>query len=451
MKFHSLRFRLIVVYLGLVLLGFGSLTLWAGQQIADSTYTDYGRSLHITALLMANQLAEPLEYDASRAANLVQATADELNAQIAIFDLQDELILTSDQRPAQLVSEETYVIMDGRVYARAEIREDHPIGTLQLSTPLDIPQAIVQQRLTALMVAFVLFSAVALLITLWLLNTMTQPLANLRNHALAIGNGDLSQRLTALPNNEIGAVGTAFNNMSDRVQALINEQRAFASNASHELRTPLTTIQLRTEAIQEGVEPELARQYVAEIDGEVKRLSQLVDDLMLLSRLDAQRLEMGQEQIDCGRLLHALHHQFLPVAQTQGIILKVEAPTTPLVVVASLSHLQIVFRNLIDNALKYTPAGGSVWVHLCQEEGQMRLTVADTGRGIAAEHLPHIGKRFYRTDQSRNRQTLGSGLGLSLVTSVLELYGGALEIQSAGINQGSQLVVLWPLGFDRAG
>ena len=447
-QFTSLRSRLIVVYVGLMVLGFGSLTVWSARQVYTSTFSDYGNTLHIYTLLLASQLEEPLEYGAVNSAlTIIASSANDLDGQVAVFSGDGEFLLSSDLAPTTLVkSDQTHVVVGRQVVAATDILHDNEVlGTVQISTPTSIPFARVLNRWYALAAGFVLFSVLSLLVTLRLINAMTRPLDSLRANALRIAEGDLSRRMTDLPDDEIGAVGRAFNTMIERVVALINEQRAFASNASHELRTPLTTIRLRTEALQEGIEPELEAQYIKEIDGEVIRLGKLVDDLLLLSRLDAKRMEVGKEQIDCVRMVEALERQYGRVAIQKQIALQVFKPADSLVIRASLTHLQIVFRNVIDNALKYTPGSGVVRVILDNQEGHAILTVEDNGRGIAPDNLPNIGKRFYRTDKSRNRSTAGTGLGLSLVASILELYNGTINIQSEGIDRGTIVTVRWPL------
>ena len=447
-QFTSLRSRLIVVYVGLMVLGFGSLTVWSARQVYTSTFADYGNTLHVYTLLLASRLEEPLEYSQLReASSVIASAADDLDGQVSVFASNGEFLISSDLEPTTLVSSDaSHEVVDGQVIATTDIlHDDEVMGIVQISTSTAIPFANVLQRWYALAAGLVLFSVLSLAITLRLINAMTRPLDSLRVNALRIAEGDLSRRMTDLPNDEIGAVGRAFNTMIERVLALLNEQRAFASNASHELRTPLTTIRLRTEALQGEIEPELETQYVKEIDSEVARLGKLVDDLLLLSRLDAKRMEVGKEQIDCVRMVETLERQYGRVADQKEIALEVLKPAESLLVVASLTHLQIVFRNVIDNALKYTPGRGEVRVQLDADEQFAVLTVKDSGRGIAPDNLPNIGKRFYRTDKSRNRSTAGTGLGLSLVASILELYSGTINIHSDGVDLGTVVTVRWPL------
>jgi len=272
-------------------------------------------------------------------------------------------------------------------------------------------------------------------------------LARLRNTALALAGGDLQQRVPTPGRDEIGEVAQAFNQMATQVEAMLAEQRAFASNASHELRTPLTTIRLRTEPLLTGeLDSATTQRYLTEINQEVVHMAGLVDDLILLSRLDAHRLAVGEEQVDAVRLLRRLQQELAPTAAIKAITLQVETPATPLPPIqTNMNHIHVVVRNLLDNALKYTPAGGKVVVTVTQQQALLQLQVADTGQGIAAEDLPNIAKRFYRADKAHQRQTEGIGLGLALVQSIVELYGGRMAITSAGINQGTTVTVWWPM------
>ena len=242
---NSLRSRLFVINLGLIIVGFGGFALWAGRQMAQATWDDYGNSQYIYTLNQANQLVEPMEENPAQAQAILQNAATRLSADFALFDARGNFIYSTSQ-PMILADIGVYTVQDELVKSAAEILyENQRIGYVQMVTSATTPQSAIRQRWLELLGAFLGFSLVSIIITLWLLNTLTQPLARLRKSALQIAEGDLAHRLTNLPQNEIGAVGKAFNTMAQRVSALVAEQRAFASNASHELRTPLTTIRLR--------------------------------------------------------------------------------------------------------------------------------------------------------------------------------------------------------------
>ena len=451
--FHSLRSRLTAVYLGLIIIGFGGLTLWAGRQIALTTFSDFSKTLQTQALFLANQLIEPLEHNPAQVAPFLNNSATAVSGEITIYTGSGDVILSSTTNPSPSIYPQTEATQpnskgDSTLYVTAEIKDDeHLLGIIQIGVPTSIPQAIVNQRWAGLAIGFFTVSIVGILVSFWLLNTLTKPLSHLRDTAHKMADGDLSQRVTVLPKDEIGEVGHAFNEMAEQVEAVVNEQRAFASNASHELRTPLTTIRLRTEALK-GYDLDTATtaEYIEEIDGEVKRMSNLVDDLLLLSRLDARQLEIGKDQIDPARLLNAILREFENRIKTKNLTLHNQPPAEALPAVqANMSHLRIIFRNVIENSVKYTPVNGRIDIQLTAQRSFITLQVVDNGRGIASEDLAKIGKRFFRTDKARSREIEGTGLGLALVYSILDLYGGELKIESDGLNQGTAVSVLWPL------
>jgi signal transduction histidine kinase len=260
-----------------------------------------------------------------------------------------------------------------------------------------------------------------------------------------MAHGDFSQRLPETRQDEIGEVARSFNHMAGQIEAMIEEQRAFASNASHELRTPLTAIRLRSEALREGnLDAFTAQQYIVEIDEETQRMGNLVQDLMMLSRLDSGRLEAGREQVDSSRLARQLISEIAPQADRRGILIQLNAPSDLPLVTAGSTHLMIVFRNLLNNALKYTPDGGQITWQIQAAEGVIQHTISDTGQGIPVEDLPHVFDRFYRADQSHSREVPGVGLGLSLVRMIVEFYGGTVYLESKGAGQGTIAFVTWP-------
>ena len=185
--------------------------------------------------------------------------------------------------------------------------------------------------------------------------------------------------------------------------------------------------------------------FIDEIDSEVQRMSRLVDDLLLLSRLDAKRLMAGTETIDAVRLLQVLEREYGRQANAKQIDLAISLPSAESAPVeANLSHLRVVFGNVIGNAIKYTQAGGEVSVLLQSFHDKVMLIVTDNGPGIASDDLPNIGKRFYRVDKAHSRDTPGTGLGLALVRSILELYNGQFEIDSIGLGHGTTVTISWP-------
>lgn len=282
----------------------------------------------------------------------------------------------------------------------------------------------------------------------WLARALTRSLTELRRTAQKMAAGDLSSRANTQAPAEVAELAHDFNQMASAVESMMDEQKAFASNAAHELRTPLTAIRLRTETLLEDApDAALTEQYIVEIDAEARRLSRLVDDLRVLSRHDSQRLAVGKEQVDVGRILRALGQEFAPQIAEKRLIYRVKIEDELPTLQASINHVQMVLRNLIENGVKYTPAGGHVWVSAENDvpSHSLRITISDSGIGIDPTDLPHLFKRFYRTDKSRNRAISGNGLGLSLSHALVSLYNGTLTIQSEGLGQGVSAELIWPL------
>jgi signal transduction histidine kinase len=321
-----------------------------------------------------------------------------------------------------------------------------PPTFIQLSVPTKNLQDIVLKRWIVLWLIFAFVTTLALLVTILISRSITRPLITLRESAIQLSQGDFSHRITYTGVDEIGEVAKAFNEMARQVENMLEEQRAFASNTAHELRTPLTTIRLRSEALRHDTQLDeaIAKQYIAEIDDEVTRLGSLIEDLTLLSRFDAGRAELGQGQLDLRRFAINMEKQMRPQATAKKIQLNLSVPNNPIIVNASLSHLTVVFRNLLDNAIKYTPNGGKITWHISECVDGICSIIEDNGRGVDPEYLPNLFERFYRADKSRSRNIPGTGLGLALTKSIIEAYGGLITIESIGKDEGTTATVLWP-------
>ncbi len=469
MKRWQLQTRFMVAYAGLIVLGFAGLALIAGQQISQGSIADFETDLTTEASVLARSLREPMEQliegetNETAVFNLIADFANRTNTQITLINTAGQAWLKSDgtlstakyteyaEVAAALEGRTIYDVRDDAQgittgFAAAPINEDDKIlSVVQISAPLAEAQALVFQRWLTLAGGVLLLSVLAVLASYGLSASLTRPLTQLRNSALKMADGDLSQRLPETRQDEIGQLAAAFNHMAGQVEAMIAEQRAFASNASHELRTPLTTIRLRSEALRDdNLDEATSQQYIIEIDDEVRRMGNLVQDLILLSRLDGGRSQPGQEKVDPRQLAHSLLREIQPQADAKQITLTLNAPDSLPFVEASLTHLQIVFRNLLQNSLKYTPAGGQITWQLQVDETNLHAILIDTGQGIAADDLPHLFERFYRANKARTREVDGVGLGLSLVQTVIKLYNGRIQISSPGIGAGTAVNVWWP-------
>lgn len=243
--------------------------------------------------------------------------------------------------------------------------------------------------------------------------------------------GDRTYRVFASPvireNKVRGAVLLALD-VSARYAAEAS-RREFTANVSHELKTPLTSISGYAEIIESGIAQAAdVPVFAGKIHTEAKRLVALVNDILELSRLDEKQGLGAQEPVALLPMVHALAESFQPIAAEKDIALTIEGGN--LTITGYPVLLRELFHNLIDNAVKYTPAGGRVTIRLSQEDGHPLCTVTDTGIGIPAEHQHRVFERFYRVDKSHSRQTGGTGLGLAIVKHVAEVHQAQIRLAS---------------------
>jgi heavy metal sensor kinase len=267
------------------------------------------------------------------------------------------------------------------------------------------------------------------------------PVDRLQHSTRHITANRLDRRLpVANPADELGGLAVTINDMIGRLQHSFAEVRRFTADASHELRTPLTAIRTEAEvALSRAALPEDQQRLLASILEECDRLTRLTDQLLTLAREDAGVGLPVREPVDLAALARDVAETMRPLAEARGLRL-IAGEDTPVFVRGDATRLRQVFTNLLDNAIKYTPAGGEVGVHVEAGEDWAMATVRDTGVGIPPEHLPRVFDRFYRVDRARRREEGGTGLGLSIVRSIVESHGGHVSLRSEP-GQGTTCVV----------
>lgn len=284
----------------------------------------------------------------------------------------------------------------------------------------------------------------------FLTGRVLQPIAQITDTARQITVQDLSRRLNVDTRDEIGRMAATFNEMIGRLQASFERQKRFTSDASHELRTPLAVMQADLSlALRRPRSAEEYRLTLESAQEEVVRLAHIVSDLLMLARLDTDAAQIAHQQVDLHDLLDLVVSQLRPLATDRSIALSYVAYDA-LTVQGDQTRLKQVFMNLLDNAIAYTPDGGSVHIALTGRDGQAEVTVSDTGIGIRAEDLPHVFERFYRADDARARNHEGSGLGLAIAYKVVEAHLGTITVTSVH-GQGTSFTVLIPLEGPFAG
>ncbi len=230
-----------------------------------------------------------------------------------------------------------------------------------------------------------------------------------------------------------------------RPRRLEQMRTEFVSNVTHELRTPLTSIGGFAETLLEGAldDPDTARHFVGIIKKESEHLSRLIEDILDLSRIESGKWKMQKAPVDLGALTQETSGRLRSKAENLGVHLEVIVPADIPTIPGDPHRLAQVLINLIDNALKYTPAGGKVTVSAEDEPQHVKLVISDTGTGMPKADLPRIFERFYRVDKARTRSTGGTGLGLSIVKHIVDAHGGTISVVS-DVGQGATFTITIP-------
>ena len=291
--------------------------------------------------------------------------------------------------------------------------------------------------------------AVALALSLALVFVMgwwiSNPLRKIAAAAGSVAAGDAHPIPLEGPT-EVKQLASAFNEMAVRVQTSMQSQRDFVANVSHELKTPLTSIQGFAQAILDGTAntPEALRQAAGVIHDEAGRMNRLVLDLLTLARLEGGTANLRRSPLDLAALLAGAAERLAPQAKAAQVSLQVEIPPLP-ELTGDEDRLAQVFTNLLDNAIKYTGAGGVVRLSAQRRGAAVTVSAADNGPGLSPEDQSRIFERFYQADKSRRGGAgRGAGLGLAIAREIIAAHGGTIQVTSA-LGKGSDFVVSLPI------
>ncbi len=275
---------------------------------------------------------------------------------------------------------------------------------------------------------------------------IARPLADLMDAADAVASGDLHVHVAEESPGDFGRLTQTFNRMARELERAEEQRRNLTADVAHELRTPLHIIQGNLEGLLDGVYQPTAEHINAMLD-ETRWLARLIDDLRLLSLAESGQLVLHKEAIAVDELLADISTNFCGQAETKGIQLCIAGKDklAGVTVNADVGRLYQVLGNLVVNALRYTPSGGTITLQGERVPGSVRLIVRDTGKGIAPEDLPSIFDRFWRGDAARSRtEGVGGGLGLAIARQLVLAHGGRIEVESQP-DQGATFTVQLPV------
>lgn len=372
-----------------------------------------------------------------------------LNSEGAVVDRLDT---TNDKIPSRLPLTPGYMTFSDsegvtwNMYSHPiETRDNRVIGWLQIASPLTWRSGLQEllHSLLPLEIPLILLAAGAG--GLFLADRALRPINHITQTAQLISTQNFSGRIAYRGKaNEVGELAITFDGMLDRLEGAFEQERRFTADASHELRTPLTAIKGRIDVV-------LSRQRTSEeyiqalrsINHDVERLIRLSTSLLFLARMDQNLPSSRAEVVNLSDLIESLVESMQPLAQAQNIRLVNKLPQG-LSIRGDFDHLIRLFFNLLDNAVKHTPAEGQVTIRGDCTKTEVCIFVDDTGHGIAPEHLPHLFKRFYRVESDRASITGSTGLGLAIAYEIARKHGGDLEVQSK-LRKGTTFTVRLPL------
>src|SRR6266516_2412334 len=292
-----------------------------------------------------------------------------------------------------------------------------------------------EQLLSTLALILPLGLVAALLVGSWISRRALEPVDQIITEVREITDGRSLHRRLAEPmvKDELGRLTETLNQMMTRLERSFAALRRFTADASHELKTPLTVLRAGVErAITMPGLPSEALAALEETLQEINRMTELVEALLTLARADEGTAPLHREAVDLRAIVQETGETGELLAEEAGVNMEVATPVEPVIVPVDASRIRQLILNLLTNAVKYTPAGGSVRLQLGPSDGRVTLSVADTGVGIAPGDLPHIFDRFWRADSARTRtgERSGAGLGLAICKWIAEAHGGTIDVQS---------------------
>jgi signal transduction histidine kinase len=405
---------------------------------------NFQRYLRTTQEAQNRRIVETLESLYSEATSWMavrrstQYVGSTTGTQIRVFDPDNQLV--ADSLPGMMQG------MHGRRWERAQEERgntytyplhinDRMVGTVEIThlgqQGLWSGEALVFRRTlnqTALLASLLVMVA-AIVGGSILSRHLTKRFETLTSAADTLGRGEFATRVTVEGDDELAALGDTMNRMAARLEEQNTLRKKLSGDISHELRTPLTTVQSYLEAFIDGVMEPDSENLRAILD-ETHRLGRLVNDLQELTTAECGDRDMVLTEVDLYQLVKQETHRALPRFKQKQIALRMEGPEEERMVLGDESLLSRVLGNLIINAYKYTPEGGTVSVSTYSNDESAGFLVADNGIGIPQEHLPFIFERFYRVDPSRTRATGGSGIGLAIVRELVRTMGGSVDVES---------------------
>jgi len=292
---------------------------------------------------------------------------------------------------------------------------------------------------TIILRAVLIGFAIAVIISLIISKTLISPIQGMTKAAEAMADGDFSKKIPVETADEVGILAKTFNDMAAQIETMLEElqrvetlRREFVANVSHELRTPLTNIRSYAETISDNqdIPPETEEEFLRIIINQSDRMTKIVQDLLELSRYDSGASVIAPEEFSIDQAVRDVYAAIALEARKRGHVLNLELEWKLPHIKGDRAKIEQVLMNIISNAIKYTPDGGTIAIYSGTSDGCVWVKIEDTGVGIPPEDLLHVFDRFYRVDKARSRESGGTGLGLSIAKEIVSRHGGDITIES---------------------
>lgn len=458
--FDSVRIRLTLWYAGVLALSLIAFALVIYYAAGNIFHERQDESLRSTAQTVASAYVEEFgeAHSLAKAGEIVLAEITFPNRYVQLTDNSGNPIAASANLSGSTIAIPATVFADARArgFSHATVNglrvtvvplsPDQSFGFAAVAEPLRV----VEEGLSELRRD--LFAGVFLVLLLasaggyFLARKSLAPIASMNSQTQRISAENLSARLDVTNSrDELGRLATTINDLLARLENSFNEQQRFIADASHELRTPLAVLRGETEvALNKTRTVAEYEQSLSLIQDEAERLSRIVEDLFILARqpvntraaLNKERVSLNDAVRDCVRAAQVL-------AMQKGVRLSLDNDSPAIALNGDEDLIRRMILNLLDNAVKYTPAGGEISLALGRENGNVEIVVRDTGIGIPEAAQPHVFDRFYRVDKARARAMGGAGLGLSIAQWIVEVHGGEINLVSTP-GHGSTFTVILP-------
>lgn len=456
--FDSVRVRLTLWYAGVLALSlvvFAFLVYYAASRIF---YERQDESLRSTAQTVASAYMEELEEEQSvtKANQVVLAEMVFPNRYVEVLDPAGKVIawsgnlnnrvlnIPSTAQAEARASGISFAVVNNVRVAVVRLSAANEVGFAVVAEPLNVIDEGLRRLRRAFLAGVPLILFLASAGGYFLARKSLSPIDLMNRQTQHITAVNLSSRLDVVnPRDELGRLSTTINELLERLESSFKEQQRFVADASHELRTPLAILRGETDvALEKSRGPDDYRQSLVLIKEEAERLSRIVEDLFILARQQLDLPAIVRESIDLNEMVKDCVRAAKVLAARKNLEMRL-TETKQLILTGDEYLLKRMVLNLLDNAVKYTPEGGKIWVELSGRNGHAQVVVHDTGIGISEKDRPRVFDRFYRVDKARSRAQGGAGLGLSIVHWIVEAHGGTVTVESSS-GKGSAFTVKLP-------